>query len=556
MRFTPALVLLALSLAAGTAAARPGEVQRSLPAPVPTATGLAWDGARLWLADHGLDELVAVDPATGQAAARWKSPGHRPAGLAFDGQELWCADVLAARLFRLRPSDGLVTRSIPAPVKVPRALAFDGRALWVADEQTRAIHRVDPEDGTTLHELPFPSRSVDALAWDGRYLWVADRLLDRLLALEPARGEVVVSLPAPGPHVTGLAFDGPRLWTVDYQTDRLSLLDRDADGLLPEGAPREARVRFTHEVRNLGPDPLPEVLIHLALPRGRETQELLEDVRVEPAPFATETDEWGQAVARLRWEGVPPAGAVRAVLTARLRARAVRHVVWPEKVQGLRQIPADIRRRYLGDAPKLDLGHPYLVAAAREAVGQEKNPYWIARGIYRLIHARMRYELVGGWDAAAKVLERGTGSCSEYAFVFIALCRAAGLPARWVGSLVVRQDDASYDDVYHRWVEVYLPPYGWVPVDPSRGDKPTQAERADGFGFVEKDFLITTEAGGGSRLLGWDYNAHATWTCRGRCRVEEEGIAEWTPAGDGLESGRGLPAAPARDAAAGGGCVP
>ncbi len=545
------LACLLLPPAAAPAGPAPGQVVRSLPAPLNTPTGLAWDGARLWLADHGLDELVAVDPATGQAGARWQSPGRRPAGLAFDGAELWCADVLAARLFRLRPADGLVTRSIPAPVKAPRALAFDGQALWVSDDATRAIHRVDPEDGTTLHEIAFPSRSVDALAWDGRYLWVADRLLDRLFALETARGEVVVSLPAPGPHTTGLAFDGARLWAVDYQADRLDALERGADGPLAEGAPRLARVQFTHEVRALGPDPLPEVVIHLALPRDRDTQQLLGEVQVEPAGGRVEEDEWGQRAVRLRWEALPPGGVARARLVARLRAQAVRLVIWPERVQELWKIPADIRRRYLGDALKLEVKSPVFAAALREAVGQERNPYWIARGIYRHVHERMRYELVGGWDAAPKVLQRGTGSCSEYAFVFIALCRAAGLPARWVGSLVVRQDDASYDDVYHRWVEVYLPPYGWVPVDPSRGDKPSQAERADGFGFVEKDFLITTEAGGGSRLLGWDYNAHATWTCRGRCQVEEEGIAEWTP--EEPETGRGRPAAAP---ATGGGCVP
>lgn len=39
----------------------------------------------------------------------------------------------------------------------------------------------------------------------------------------------------------------------------------------------------------------------------------------------------------------------------------------------------------------------------------------------------------------------------------IAMCGAAGLPARYVGALVVRGDDASLDYVFHRWVEVYLP---------------------------------------------------------------------------------------------------
>ena len=42
------------------------------------------------------------------------------------------------------------------------------------------------------------------------------------------------------------------------------------------------------------------------------------------------------------------------------------------------------------------------------------------------------------------------------------MCRAAGLPARYVGAIMIRGDDASTDEVYHRWPEVYLPGYGVV----------------------------------------------------------------------------------------------
>jgi transglutaminase-like putative cysteine protease len=135
------------------------------------------------------------------------------------------------------------------------------------------------------------------------------------------------------------------------------------------------------------------------------------------------------------------------------------------------------------------------------------------------------------------VLRRGAGSCSEYSFVYLALCRAAGIPARTAGSIKVRKDRASYDDVYHRWVEVYLPPYGWIPVDPSGGDKSTEAERAEGFGHLEGDVLITTHGGGASSLLDWTYNSNERYTCRGRCRVEVESLAEWSPEDPDLRTG-------------------
>jgi len=55
------------------------------------------------------------------------------------------------------------------------------------------------------------------------------------------------------------------------------------------------------------------------------------------------------------------------------------------------------------------------------------------------------------------VLKRGSGSCSEYSFVMIAMLRAAGIPARYAGSVVIRGDDASRDDVsIDGWKHTFL----------------------------------------------------------------------------------------------------
>jgi len=529
-----AILSCLLILWPAVAAAAPGDVTASVAAPGRNCTGLAHDREKLWVVDHRLDQLLAIDPESGEVRARHNSPGYRPAGLAFDGEHLWCADVRDALVYAVRPADGVVVRTIPIAANLPwgqspRSVAWDGKALWVTDDQAKRIHRVDATDGTTLHEVAFPAESVDGMTFDGRLLWVADRLADRLYGVHPESGEVVVGLPSPGPHPSGLAFDGRSLRVVDYQTDRIDTVLPDDAAHLIEGEAREAWVLFAHQVRNFGPDPLGELDVYLAVPRDRTSQELLEPPRFEPPPASIETDRWEQPAARFHFEQVGAGRTVTIQMKARVRARAVQHVIYPHKVQSLWKIPAKVRRRYLEDAPKYDIRNPVIRQAVAEAVGSERNPYWIARKIYDHLLARMHYERVGGWDVAPKVLERGSGSCSEYTYVYIAMCRAAGLPARYVGSLVVRKDDASYDDVYHRWAEVYLPPYGWVPVDPSRGDKPTPAARAAGFGQLSHDFLITTEGGGGSELLHWSYNHNERWTCQGRCRVELEAIAEWSP---------------------------
>lgn len=69
-------------------------------------------------------------------------------------------------------------------------------------------------------------------------------------------------------------------------------------------------------------------------------------------------------------------------------------------------------------------------------------------------------------DALA-VLREGTGTCSEYASLFVALMRSRGIPARYVvGVLYSPENDA---DFVHAWAECYLPGHGWLGVDPQAG---------------------------------------------------------------------------------------
>ncbi len=69
-------------------------------------------------------------------------------------------------------------------------------------------------------------------------------------------------------------------------------------------------------------------------------------------------------------------------------------------------------------------------------------------------------------DALA-VLREGTGTCSEYASLFVALMRSRGIPARYVvGLLYAPEND---EDFFHAWAECYLPGHGWLGVDPQAG---------------------------------------------------------------------------------------
>ncbi len=303
-------------------------------------------------------------------------------------------------------------------------------------------------------------------------------------------------------------------------------------------------MNFTHEVRNYGPGTLKALDIYLAIPEESDHQTLLDEPRfyADIAPQHI-TDKWGQAFAAFHFENIPAGGSAKASYFVAADLYDTRYFIRPERVGTLKDVPVQFRDKFLADDTKFDLKNPVVLDAVREAVGDahtgvrmdETNMYWKARKIYNWINDTLFYELSGGWNVAPAIIERGNGSCSEYTFVFIAMCRAAGIPARYTGALSVRGDRASEDDVFHRWCEIYLPPYGWIPVDPSRGDTDSPEGQANGFGQIGNGLLVTT-TGAGSEYIGWRYNSGEVWEAIGKCKVVSENIGEWTPADKNAES--------------------
>ena len=60
------------------------------------------------------------------------------------------------------------------------------------------------------------------------------------------------------------------------------------------------------------------------------------------------------------------------------------------------------------------------------------------------------------------------GSCRDYAVLFMEVCRAMGIPARFVSGYQEGDTEQESRDL-HAWAEVYLPGAGWRGYDPTLG---------------------------------------------------------------------------------------
>jgi hypothetical protein len=96
---------------------------------------------------------------------------------------------------------------------------------------------------------------------------------------------------------------------------------------------------------------------------------------------------------------------------------------------------------------------PEMRALSRQIVGNEKNPAVIAKTIYDWIGSNIQYSYAIEYSTIRNI--------SDY----VRSRRCNNIPARWQTGWDIFPGEQDI----HDWSEIYLAPYGWVPIDPCLG---------------------------------------------------------------------------------------
>jgi transglutaminase-like putative cysteine protease len=130
---------------------------------------------------------------------------------------------------------------------------------------------------------------------------------------------------------------------------------------------------------------------------------------------------------------------------------------------------SDLYREYTAERPPHLVFTPEVKRLAREIVGDEANPLQKALLVFHWVSANvpwcseMEYSIIP--NLSEKGLAARRGDCGVQGMVFITLCRAAGVPARWQSGWQTKPGDWNM----HDWSEFYVEPWGWLPADASYG---------------------------------------------------------------------------------------
>jgi transglutaminase-like putative cysteine protease len=136
-------------------------------------------------------------------------------------------------------------------------------------------------------------------------------------------------------------------------------------------------------------------------------------------------------------------------------------------------------RLYMSPAEFVDSDNEQVRAKAHDTAGSASDPVEKARLLYGVVRDGIRYDPYVDYTdpetyRASSVLAKGHGYCVGKASLYVALCRASGIPARlWLADVknhlaTPRLLEAVGTDVfaYHGYVEI-MPGREWIKATPT-----------------------------------------------------------------------------------------
>jgi transglutaminase-like putative cysteine protease len=128
--------------------------------------------------------------------------------------------------------------------------------------------------------------------------------------------------------------------------------------------------------------------------------------------------------------------------------------------------------RYLSETKYWEINDEYIRQEAETLMKDQGTLLDVIKADYRYINNKLEYDQNKTTSentriGAKEALLGGPSVCMEYADVMISLLRAQGIPSRAALGYANLRETAPETQVRHQWVQIWVPDYGWLSVDPT-----------------------------------------------------------------------------------------
>jgi len=261
--------------------------------------------------------------------------------------------------------------------------------------------------------------------------------------------------------------------------------------------PPTRRVRLTCTAQAVDiPRGARELTLWLPFPPSDDWQEVSNFVVRSDAPTSVNRDdEYGNQILSLTVQN--PQKPVRIELQVDVLRRERRNAaIAVERPKSPSTVVEKIANRWL-QRDRLVPIDGRISDLARDVTRGKMNESDQVRAIYDYTVSTLKYDKSGkGWGRGdiEYACDARRGNCTDFHALFIGLCRARGIPARFeIGISLPTDEPAGEINGYHCWADCFVATHNWIPVDCSEAQK--HPERRDYFFGAHDENRVTFSTG-------------------------------------------------------------
>jgi len=117
--------------------------------------------------------------------------------------------------------------------------------------------------------------------------------------------------------------------------------------------------------------------------------------------------------------------------------------------------PHNKSSNFLNEEKYIETSSPELIVLAKRF--RSKNPSLMAKNINNWVNGHINYSgYIKNDHGALYAYKTKKGDCTEYMYLFTALSRINGLPARGIAGYVYEEDAILKPSDFHNWAEIYI----------------------------------------------------------------------------------------------------
>lgn len=262
----------------------------------------------------------------------------------------------------------------------------------------------------------------------------------------------------------------------------LSAVNVEAKTLLLEGR-LEGKINVTQQMNFTISRQLNSLSYRFALPVSFSTRTVNQGLRQlnvhfspQPSRVEDERDSFGNNYKRVTWDNLSQ--DARIIMTYETSIKSELSAMESRAGLPLSSLPPETTV-FLKPTKMVQSDSPEIISLARRLTSGMSTEYQAVTSIMNFIADNIKYSYNPPQYDAIHTLNVRSGNCQNLAHLSMALLRAAGIPARIVGGITLKDQwkvplgGGNYSvqgmgQGGHVWIEIYFPDLGWLSYDPQQ----------------------------------------------------------------------------------------